>query len=156
MEPRISMERFALSRTLHMFRQVVGVGGMRWWTQFSEWIVYLMTNKNSSLKSICQKLLRIRQRNGRSYYWSKSNEAHLGFWDEIYSDLSESNLWRIQFSFWRWDIKSGKWDQSSTWMCDEKIRWEIHSVTCVPYCQRGQKHGKPSLPNLESSGWLMI
>ena len=72
----------------HYFKKVVD--------SFTEWIVYRMT-KNNSRKVIGRKVQRIWQRNVKSCYWSKSNETHIVFGDETYSNITKPNLWQVGF-----------------------------------------------------------
>ena len=57
------------------------------------------------------------------------NDQNKVFGDETY--ITQLN----QFSDWTWDIKFGKWDQFSIWMCVTKIRWIVIGewVACQIY-----------------------
>ena len=74
-----------------------------------KWLFIKLIFFNVYQKAFAKKIQRIRQRNGNSYYWSKSSETHLVFGDETYSNLAygESN-----YVFWR---AMQKFNESS-WM----------------------------------------
>ena len=48
----------------------------------------LLNVKNSSSKNNCLKIWRLWLRDGKHYYWSKSNETNLMFWGQTYSILN--------------------------------------------------------------------